>query len=46
MICTFTLSVLHIMWQMKQYKVNNAKFFIRNVFNVLQKSLKLSDDES
>ena len=27
MICTFTLYVLYIMYKMKQFKVNNGKFF-------------------
>ena len=37
MICTFTLYVLYIMYKMKQFKVNNGKFFIRYLSNILQK---------
>ena len=44
-ICKFTLCVLHNVYQMKQLKVSDGKFFIRNLSNVLQNILKVSDDE-
>ena len=37
MICTFTLCVLYIVWQLKHVKVNNVKFFIRNLLYILSK---------
>ena len=45
MICTFTLRVLHIVWQMKQFKVKNDKFLKINLLNLLQKILILSNSE-
>ena len=36
LICPFTLFVLHNMYQINQFKVNDDKFFIRNLLNVLQ----------
>ena len=32
--CTFILCVLHIVYQMKQFKINNGKFFIRILSNI------------
>ena len=45
MICTFTLCLLHIVYivyQKKQFKVNNGYFFIDNQSNIFLQSLKVS----
>ena len=44
MICIFALYVLHIVYQMNQFKLNDAKFFARNVLHFLQKPSKVSSD--